>query len=406
MEEKKETQIDFVIAWVDGGDPAWQRERDRYGKMGEKTAAEETGEREKSGVACDTRDVRYRDWDCLRFWFRSVEQNAPWVHKIYFVTWGHVPKWLNGNHPKLEIVRHEDYIPGEFLPTFNSHTIELNFHRIPGLSEQFVYFNDDMFLLRQVSPGQFFRDGKPLDMLALQPVVANREDAVMPYIYLNNAMVLARYFDKRENMKQQPGAYWHPGYPLLYFGYNLLERMFPRFTGFYTVHGPSPLLKNTYEALWQREGALLSEVCSHRFRSREDVSQYLLREWQKLEGNFYPVNACRFCRYYDLSDQNTSLLHVIEKKKSPAVCINDSQKVEAYDRVKRELNEAFLKLFRKRVPLKRAEQGKSTKTERRRHGNKEQNRIFGNEYNRGGHLQNDGDSDGICDACDFYAYAE
>ncbi len=46
MEEKKETQIDFVIAWVDGGDPAWQRERDRYGKMGEKTAVEETGERE------------------------------------------------------------------------------------------------------------------------------------------------------------------------------------------------------------------------------------------------------------------------------------------------------------------------------------------------------------------------
>ena len=45
MEEKKETQIDFVIAWVDGGDPAWQRERDRYGKMGEKTAVEETGER-------------------------------------------------------------------------------------------------------------------------------------------------------------------------------------------------------------------------------------------------------------------------------------------------------------------------------------------------------------------------
>ena len=44
MEEKKETQIDFVIAWVDGGDPAWQRERDRYGKMGEKTAAEETGD--------------------------------------------------------------------------------------------------------------------------------------------------------------------------------------------------------------------------------------------------------------------------------------------------------------------------------------------------------------------------
>jgi len=283
MEEKKETQIDFVIAWVDGGDPAWQRERDRYGKMGEKTAVEETGEREKSGVACDTRDVRYRDWDCLRFWFRSVEQNAPWVHKIYFVTWGHVPKWLNGNHPKLEIVRHEDYIPGEFLPTFNSHTIELNFHRIPGLSEQFVYFNDDMFLLRQVSPGQFFRDGKPLDMLALQPVVANREDAVMPYIYLNNAMVLARYFDKRENMKQQPGAYWHPGYPLLYFGYNLLERMFPRFTGFYTVHGPSPLLKNTYEAL------------CHGLRHIRKYERLLMVQHEKKEPQERYDGLVRFC---------------------------------------------------------------------------------------------------------------
>ncbi len=264
---KGKHRLIFVIAWVATAGIRMAESGIDMGRWGE-TAVEETGE--KSGVACDTRDVRYRDWDCLRFWFRSVEQNAPWVHKIYFVTWGHVPKWLNESM-KLEIVRHELY-SGEFLPTFNSHTIELNFHRIPGLSEQFVYFNDDMFLLRQVSPGQFFRDGKPLDMLA-QPVVANREDAVMPYIYLNNAMVLARYFDKRENMKQQPGAYWHLGYPLLYFGYNLLERMFPRFTGFYTVTVTSPLLKNTYEALWQREGALLSEVCSHRFRSREDVSQ-------------------------------------------------------------------------------------------------------------------------------------
>ena len=57
----------------------------------------------------------------------------------------------------MRIVRHEDYIPGEFLAqTFNSHTIELDFHRIPGLSEQFVYFNDDMFLLQQDKPRTVF----------------------------------------------------------------------------------------------------------------------------------------------------------------------------------------------------------------------------------------------------------
>ena len=90
-------------------------------------------------------------------------------------------------------------------------------------------------------------------MLALQPDVANADDSVMPYIYLNNAMVLAKYFDKRENMKKQPWAYFHPGYPLMYLVNNALEMAFPRFTGFYTVHGPAPLMKQTYETLWRLE---------------------------------------------------------------------------------------------------------------------------------------------------------
>ena len=59
------------------------------------------------------------------------------IQKIHFVTWGHIPEWLNTEHPKLNIVRHEDFIPEKFRPTFNSHTIEWNFHRIPGLAEKF-----------------------------------------------------------------------------------------------------------------------------------------------------------------------------------------------------------------------------------------------------------------------------
>lgn len=64
-------------------------------------------------------------------------------------------------------------------------------------------------------------------MMALQPDVANADDEVMPYIYLNNAMLLAKYFDKRDNMKKQPGAYFHIGYPPMYFFYNMLEIAFP-----------------------------------------------------------------------------------------------------------------------------------------------------------------------------------
>lgn len=321
--------LDFVITWVDGNDPVWRKERDaREKQLG-------------SLDGCDNRNARYRDWDNLKYWFRGVEKFAPWVHNVYFVTWGHVPEWLNLDHPKLQIVKHEDYIPEKYLPTFNSHTIEWNLHRIEGLSENFVYFNDDIFLVREVKPSDFFMDGKPKDMLALQPIVANAQDVVMPYIYLNNSMTIAKYFDKRENMKQQPNAYWHVGYPPLYYAYNWLERAFPRFTGFYTVHGPSPLQCATYRTLWEKEEKLLDATCSHPFRDVKDVSQYLLREWQKLSGNFVPANVAKLCRYYDVDDKNHALIDTICRQKAKMVCINDSNFRFDFEKAKSQINQAL-----------------------------------------------------------------
>ena len=310
-------KIDFVITWVDEADPIWYKEKlETLKKQGK--AAEEM---------IDNSTSRYRDWDILKYWFRGVEKFAPWVNQIHFVTYGHVPDWLNEKHSKLHIVKHEDFIPQEFRPTFSSHPIEWNFHRIEWLTENFVYFNDDMFLIKKVSPEDFFRDERPVDMLALQPDVANADDQIMPYIYLNNAMVLAKYFDKRENMKKQPGAYFHPGYPLIYFGYNLLEMAFPRFTGFYTVHGPSPLKKESYRFFWKNEEELLHRVCCHPFRHKEDISQYVLREYQKLSGNFVPKNIHKFCRYFNLQPENPELVKTITKQKSKCICINDIKKL-------------------------------------------------------------------------------
>ena len=85
-----------------------------------------------------------------------VERHAPWVNNIYLITNGQRPKWLNVNHPKLKWVRHEEFIPEEYLPTFNSSAIEMNIHRIDGLSENFVLFNDDMYLIQDVKYSDFF----------------------------------------------------------------------------------------------------------------------------------------------------------------------------------------------------------------------------------------------------------
>ena len=123
-------KIDFVVTWVDMNDPKWKAVFAEYsGKT----------ENEKNSVS----DARFRDNGFLKYWFRGVEKFAPWVRKIHFVTCGQKPDWLDENHPKINLVNHSDFIPEQFLPTYNSVVIERYLHKIPDLSEHFVYFNDD-----------------------------------------------------------------------------------------------------------------------------------------------------------------------------------------------------------------------------------------------------------------------
>ena len=154
-------------------------------------------------------------------------------------------------------------------------------------------------------------------------------------------MVLVKHFDKNSNMRQQPGAYWHPGYPLKNWGYNLLERAFPQFTGFYTVHGPTPFQRKTYEILWKKEAEVLNRTCSHPFRHREDINLYLLREWQKLSGEFVPTNVDKLCAYYNISAHNNALLRTIRHQTSKMICINDSNLELDFESIKGEIQQAF-----------------------------------------------------------------
>jgi hypothetical protein len=114
--------IDFVLPWVNGDDPEWLAQFDLH-----------TPE-----IFGDKRKCRYRDWGNLQYLFRAFERCTPWVRKIHFVTWGHLPGWLNVAHEKLNIVRHSDFLPHENLPVFSSHPIEINMHRIASLADRFV----------------------------------------------------------------------------------------------------------------------------------------------------------------------------------------------------------------------------------------------------------------------------
>lgn len=142
--------VDMVYLWVDGNDPQWQAKRNAA--IGNVEAA--------SPVNCEG---RYADNDELKYSLRSLEQYAPWIRRVFIVTDNQTPAWLDTDNPRIRIVDHSEILPAESLPCFNSQVIEYFLHRIPDLSEHFLYGNDDMFFNRPVTPSTFFApDGLPI----------------------------------------------------------------------------------------------------------------------------------------------------------------------------------------------------------------------------------------------------
>ena len=109
----------------------------------------------------DLTSNRFADNSELKYSLRSIDAFAPWVRKIFIVTNGQIPSWLNLDHPRIELVAHEEIFANKsHLPTFSSPAIESNIHRIPGLSKKFIYMNDDVFFGKEVWPDDFYTHSK------------------------------------------------------------------------------------------------------------------------------------------------------------------------------------------------------------------------------------------------------
>lgn len=322
-------QIDIVIPWVDGSDPLWRAEKRKWSTEKEK--------KEQSAEWYD-HDIRYRDWDTLRYFFRGVEQFAPWVRKVHFVTWGHTPDWLNTQYDKLNIVNHKNYIPGQYLPTFNSHVIELNFHRIEGLAERFIYFNDDMFLTAPTLPKDFFRGGLPCDSAVINPIIKVRHEGKAE---IWNLEIINDRFEKNQVISQHPFQWFNIRYGR-YLLRNFLLMPWKQFVGFYEQHLPNAFLKSTFETLWECEGEALDATCRGRIRDDGQVSQWLMKNWQMVTGAFYP-RSLKIGKYFILGeDQNYhSIYHTIREKDCKLLCINDSVYVDDFSKRRDELLAAF-----------------------------------------------------------------
>jgi len=321
-----QNKIDFVITWVDGNDPEWKRKKQTY----------ISEQQEQNLSKWNDSSARYRDWDLLRYWFRGVEKFAPWVNCIHFVTCGQKPEWINEKHPKLNLVSHTDYIPKQYLPTFNSHCIELNFHRIPQLAEQFVYFNDDMFLLQPVQSELFFKNGLPCGTAIMRPVqmVQNGIRAE-----INDLYVINRYFEKNKVLKDKPSNWFS-----LVYGKTLLSTIFmlpfDKINGFHISHMPTSLQKSTIETVWKKEKQLLDYSCQHRFRNSTDVNQWLFEYWQYCSNKFVPRSP-KSGKMFEGASTHSDMCEAIRKQQYKMICCNDSIDICDFDRAKEELQKAF-----------------------------------------------------------------
>jgi Stealth protein CR2, conserved region 2/Stealth protein CR1, conserved region 1 len=236
------TDIDAVVTWVNGADPAHQLKRDRYMAL--------------SGGADVLHEnaVNPHRWACgdeLQYCLRSMGNNAPWLRRIWIVTDAQVPQ-LSSLPPelrsKIAVVDHAQLFEGfaDALPTFNSLAIESVLWRIEGLTEHFVYFNDDVFLTAALSPDDVFRAQRPVlrgkwtDYSALVSDLALRNDAsqLHGYTQLHAAMMLG----------------------------------FQKDHVFASAHVIHPMRRSVFAQLWRDHTPAFTANIGHRFR---DIGQFL-----------------------------------------------------------------------------------------------------------------------------------
>lgn len=318
--------IDFVLPWVDDTDPAWQTNKAQY-----------ADDKAQEGNT----EVRYRDWDTLKYWFRGIEKFAPWVRYVHFVTDNQKPEWLNTDHPKLKWVKHADFIPKEYLPTFACHAIEWNLHRIPEISENFVFFNDDVFMIKPTVPEDFFVDGLPCDLPQLCLLYPN---GFFSHILFNNIELINRHFSLKNSVRANPMK-WIKGQPLggiiklaLYGNRDLVPNNM-------TSHIQLSFKKSTYETLWEKEFEKIHATCLSKFRSKDIVTSYCVRDWQIFSGEFYPKKPIGRSFHTASISHSNEAIDYLKKQKGKVICLNDSEDETDFELHKQMILDEFEKLF-------------------------------------------------------------
>ena len=280
--------IDVVYTWVDGADPEWRLRRER-------AAAEARGIPFHPGA---TADARFADREELRYSLRSLEYFAPWVRNIYLVTDDQVPAWLDTDHPRIRLVDHRDiFTDPSNLPTFNSNAIISSLHHIEGLSEHYLFMNDDFFLGRWITPDRFFT---PSGHARVSP--ANNRRPFGPA-----RVEEGPHFNLSRNIRE------------------LLRERFGITVSRAIKHTPYPQLRSVHQRMEEEFAEVYAATTSHRFRHHDDiVADQLFHYYAQITGS--AVRAALRYNYFNIKDSaEIRRLDLMQRTRDRDVfCLNDA----------------------------------------------------------------------------------
>ncbi len=256
--------VDVVYTWVNHKDTEWQQ---KYRKALRDEVVPDYAHKSIYDIA------RFQNRNELYYSVRSVRKYAPWVRKIFVVTNCKFPEWAESDPGIFRITHEEIFLDTKALPTFNSHAIEANLHHISGLSERFLYFNDDVFLCRPVSITDFFPSSERVNLFPSKHNIIYDEGKIslpIDYAALNACKIIIKDFQFKPEKKLH--------------------------------HAPFPLLKSMLMEIEKKYNTGLTITSSHKFRRKEDLPlATTLHAYYCLARGFGEMKDIR-ARYIDIGN--------------------------------------------------------------------------------------------------------
>ena len=281
--------IDVVFTWVNDKDPVWQSKYSMY-----------KNNKSISYGRYATDLARFSNHNELYFSVKSVKKNLPWVRTIFVVTDNQCPEWL-GEFKNIKIIDHSEIINSKYLPTFNSHVIEAHLHNIPELAEHFIYFNDDVFVARNLPAGHFFKSNGLASLYLSDKSLSDMRFRGVVTPTLNASLSASKLFERD-------------------FKYKIDTPL---------VHTYVPLRKSMFNKVWDKYHEEINSFLSNRFRTNNDLNlATFVVPWLTFIYGY--ATPCRdICYYFNIRSVSANKYYtllegsILEGSAPHSFCAND-----------------------------------------------------------------------------------